>query len=174
MSRTPGFTPRDIRLMIGFGLFVEVVLGYMLLIDGPLGQLHKLRTQLGKSQEAYTTLKDAVQAQQGSSRQKLPPVLTLKPGESCSLAIQAFLDRLTARHAVTPVGTTILAQEAPTCRVEAELQGSYEALGGLIAELEQPEFLMGLEDMELKTDPQDPDRVDARLTLNVFYREPAQ
>ncbi|HEY9854817.1 MAG TPA: hypothetical protein V6D05_03700 [Stenomitos sp.] len=174
MSSTTGFTPRDIRLMIGFGLFVEVLVGYMLFIDGPLGQMHKLRSQLTKSQAAYTTLKEAVQTQVGTDARKLPPVLTLKPGESCSLAIQSFLERLTARHAVTPLGTTILAQEAPNCRVEAELQGSYEALGGLISELEHPEFLMGLEAMDLKTDPEDPDRIVARLTLNVFYREPGK
>lgn len=174
MSRTPSFTPRDIRLMIGFGLFVEVVLCYMLLIDGSVSQLHKLNAQLSKSQEAYVTLEEAVRAQGGSDQRKLPPVLTLQPGESCSLALQGFVDRLTARHGVTPVGTTVLAQEAPNCRIEADLQGSYEALGALIAELERPEFLMGLEDMEFKTDPADPDRVDARLTLHVYYRQAAQ
>lgn len=171
MSKTPAFSARDIRLMIGFGLFVEVVLGYMLLIDAPLGQLQKLREQLSKSETAYATLKEAVRDQQGSSRRKLPPVLELKAGESCSLAIQGYVDRLTARHGVTPLGTTILKQEATTCNVQVEAQGSYEALGGLISELEAPAILLGMDGMELKTDPQDPDRILARLTLTLFYRE---
>lgn len=173
MSRTASFTPRDIRLMVGFGLFAEVVLGYMLFIDGPLGQIQKQRTQLQQAQTAYTTLKEAVQAKQTASTEKLPPVLALKPGESCSLAIQSYLDRLTAEHALTPAGTNIQAQDGPTCRVEVQVQGSYEAIGGLIAQLERPEYLMGLEGMSLKTDPQNPDRILASLTLTFFYREAA-
>lgn len=172
MSKSASFTPRDIRLMVGFGLFAEVVLGYMLLIDGPLGQLQKLRSQLATSETAYATLKDAVRTEKTSSDQKLPPVLVLKPQESCSLAIQSYLDKLCAQHALTPVGTTVLAQEGPTCRVEVEVQGSYEAIGGLIAQLERPEFLMGLDTMNLKSDPQNPDRILAGLTLTFFYREP--
>lgn len=172
MSRAPSFTPRDIRLMVGFALFVEVVLGYMLLIDGPLGQLQRLHAQLEKSQVAHATLKDAVQAQQKGTREKLPPALMLQNGENSSLAIQSYLDRLTSRHAVTPLGTSILADEAPTCRVEAEVQGSYEAIGSLIAELERPSILMGVDGLDLRTDPQDPDRIRARMTLTFFYREP--
>lgn len=172
MSRTPGFTPRDIRLMVGFGLCAEALLGYMLLIDGPLGQLQKLKTQLATSETAYTTLKEAVGAKQNATDRKLPPVLALKPQESSSLAIQGYLDRLCADHALTPVGTTVLAQEGPTCRVEIDVQGSYEAIAGLLVRLEQPEYLMGLDSLDLKTDPQAPDRILAGLTLTFFYRDP--
>ncbi len=170
MSKTPGFTPRDIRLMIGFGFFLELVVGYMLLIDGPLTQAHKLRQQLAKSQEAHAALQEAVTAERSSGSEALPPILALKPGENSSLAIQSYLEKLTTRHAVTPVGTSILSQEESTCRVEVELQGSYEAIGELVAELERPEVLMGLDRMALKTDPQDPDRIVANLTLTFFYK----
>lgn len=171
MSRTPGFTPKDVRLMIGFGLFAELVVGYMFFIDGPLGQLQKLRSQLTKSEEAHATLQEAVRAQEGSRQQKLPPVLALKPGESSSLAIQSYLDRLTTRNGVTPLRTTILKQAAPTCQVEVEVQGTYEAIERLVAQLERPEILAGFDRMELKTDPQDPERLLARLTLTIFYHE---
>jgi len=172
-TNTKGFSARDKRLMVGFGLFVEAVLCYMLLIDGPLGQIQKLQGQVATAQKALSTLQETVtsRTQAQAKQAALPPVLKVKRVESSSLILQDTLDALTRQSGATPIGTQLLKQEADRCQIRVQLEGSYEAISRFSHAIEHPTYLMGLDSLTLHPKQDQPDLLIAELLLTVPFQK---
>lgn len=169
MKTPAAFSTRDKRLMIGFGLFLEVVLCYMLLIDGSLNKISTLEGQVAKARTALKTLEEsaALRATEAERAERLPGPLTLEPGESTSLVLQNVMDTLSRKSGTTLVGTSLLKQEGDTCQIDVKLEGSYEAISGFTRMLVTPPFLMGIETLSVRPTEAQPDRLFAEVVLSV-------
>lgn len=172
-TNTAAFSARDKRLMIGFAIFAESILGYMLFLDGPLGRIQKLRTEVATAQKALTTLQASVTVRTEADRKQppLPSILKLKPGQSASLVLQDTLDTLTRQSGATPIGTNFTSQEADRCQIKVRLEGSYEAISRFSHALEHPPYLMGLEKLSVQPKEDQPDRLVAEWLLTVLYQK---
>lgn len=179
-----GLSPRDRKLLLGFGLFVEGVLLYMLLVDPALMRLDRAREQEAASRGMHARLVEALPKPRSETEPRLlPPASELAPGplvggqSSPTVAIQRILGERAGlagvrilRVRVNPepqLQGTILTHE-----VSVELTGAYEAVAAFLEDLEAPDPVRGIALFDLSTSEADADQVDARLTLRFFLRKP--
>lgn len=178
MSQQPGFSARDQRMIIGFGLFLELVVAYFLLIDGPLTKLGKLRPDLVKSQETLATLEKLARGGQpaGAPAAPLPPLVEIAAGEAPSLWIQQDL----AHRLQGPQITVLQLEVLPTSNVQgsteayqvlAKIRGPFEAIAPLIGTWEQPSRAISLDELHVLQDSERPELLQAQLKLSYFTRK---
>lgn len=183
MTKTAGMSARDLKLLIGFAFFLEIVLAYMLLLDGPLTEAARLEGQVAKAREARSTLQVAVAAREAEKRsalqQNLPASLAFREGENPSVAIQRFLNgMIVACNAsllvlnVRPLPGEVSA--APGYQATATVEGSYESIAKLVGKVQRPEVLMGVDSIRVRTGTDDPERLQADLALTFYFLTPAE
>jgi hypothetical protein len=183
VSKLSGLKARDLKLLIGFGFFLEVVLAYMLLIDGPLTETVRLQGQLAKAREGSEALRQAVAAREAERRraidQKLPTPLTPRHGENLSVAIQRFLNGEIVSSGATMVVLNVrpIVDEkapAPGYQAVATVEGSYEAIAKLVSRIQSPDVLMGVDTIKVRAGEVDPELLQADLTLSFFFLAPPE
>lgn len=153
-AQKKGFSPQELRLMIGFGFFMELLLAYLLLVDAPIARMAKLQTQLSKTRLTYETLRSAAVAQSSRAEKvdikDLPEPLTLGASDSPNLLIHRYLD-----EQLTETGATLLQVSVRSVVTEAavnsasyqaalSMSGSYEAVQDFLKHMEHPKYLLSL------------------------------
>lgn len=176
-----GFSKRDRALLLGFAVFVEVVLLYMLLVDPLVMRLSRSAGQLETVRRAHAELVATQQTRASSARARdvtedrsLAP-MTLERHGIATVAIQQSLDALACETGVRMVKTAI--EPVPELRggleslsVTLEVEGDYEAVTAFVSRFEAPDPVRAVERMALTPVPEDADHVYASVTMRVFVR----
>lgn len=176
-----GFSPKEVRMMIGFGFFVELLLAYLLLVDAPLGRIAKLQAQLSKTRSAYETLRSAATVQSSRASKvditNLPEPLSVGASESPNLLIHHYLDEQLAQTGATLLQASIhpaaaeLGANSAGYLAQLSMSGSYEAVQDFLKHMEQPKYLMSLNSFTIQLG--DNDNLRANMELS-FYTQAGQ
>jgi type II secretory pathway component PulM len=182
-SKQPGVTlsRRDRRLLLGFAVFVEAVLIYMLLVDPAISRLNRARGLEASTRQAHAQLAAAM-APSATAPLPSPTEEHLAPlvpaaHESPTVAIQRLLANQAAMAGARLVEVRVEPQPEDhgallSHTVDVSLKGAYEAVSAFIADLEASEPVRGVALFEIATAEEAPDQLQASLTLRVYLRKP--
>lgn len=178
-SSKSGFSRRDLRLIVTFGLFAEAVLAYMLLVDQPLTQIAKMQGLAETVRTAHETVLAAVNAGGRPAKEAAAAVPYLEPeaGESPTMAIQQALDLEASEAGARLKAVTVepaALDEAGLLRYTATmtLEGSYEAIATFMERLETPRHVVKVETLAVSGASEAADVLQTTLTLGVYLPKP--
>lgn len=174
----PAFTAHDLRLLAGFLVLVELIVVYMLFVDGPLTRLGRLRQELATLDRGRQALLVAKGDRDRAHReQALPPPLARQPGESHGMAVRRQLEAWLLSDGLSARSVVIRPVEAPqpvwlAYEARAVIEGPYDATAAAIERLGAQRRLMIAEQIALRPLAQPPGHVQSELVL-MFYFEAA-
>lgn len=176
-QRRVAFSQRDLRLLIGFGFFFELVGGYFLLVDPAATRVSRLEREIRSAEITLETLRAAAPAPKPLS--EAAPALMPAGDESEDLTIQRALDERVTSFSLLPTAMSIPPPPTdgtapPFRRATVTLTGAYENVAQLIGWAQAPDVRLGLESYTVRTDPGDPTLVQADLNFFVYVAPATQ
>lgn len=185
MSDRPSsaLTPRDLKLLVGFAFFAEVVLGWFFLVDPSLTRLTKLQREIALARESLGALQAAAPAAApaapgASTAPTPPPPLRTETSEAAALAIQRHVATSAAKAGVVPVSVTVVAEDVATDaspppagvrRADVVVTGSYDAIERFVGDFAWSDVREGIERLTVAGEGKG-DVVRAELRLVVMTK----
>lgn len=179
-AKKPGFSARDVAMMVGFGFFVEALALYMLLIDGPLTQRAKAQATLRRTQASYHDLQSVMLTRQAEAQRKAQAAsavrwLHVPPGGTQALVVQRTLDELIApcgvKLNVFTMGTEPIASSSITAyRTSLSVTGPFESVSRLTRALHEASTSIGIERLAVRPGSSLAQELAADYELKVYVK----
>lgn len=177
MSAVPRnlLTPHDVHMLVGFGLFAEIVVGWFLLVDPAWVRNARAESELAVVRLTHARLAAEVgdpAASAASDAAAAVPVLRTLPGEAPELTVHRFLDGWIRHAGATPravkVATPVEVSAGVAARkVNLELHGTFPAIAAFVARAAATSSPVAIERLTARPDEADGDRLYASFQLLV-------
>lgn len=170
MPKNKGLSPRDIRILVGFAIFAEAILGYFLLLDPVFSKIAREEQRLTRQQTTLREIQAMLYTPQATVSNDLP-VYTEAHGRGPILFQQQLSDWISedgneiSTIAVTP------GQEKPLYQCHVSLLGSYANISRFMDRLERPPYLLGLNQVTINSKSEG-GKLQADLDLTLPLAEP--
>lgn len=174
MTKAKGFSERDQKLLVGFLLFAELFLGYFLVVDPALSNLHRKEAELAGLKKNIQLTETLFNSQSGpAATSSLPPVFPAS-GERGAILLQGRMSDWAEQtgNEVLSIEVSPEVQEKPgMLRCALTVGGTYDSLSRLLEQLKNPPFLVGVDKLNVKS--LENDRLESRFDLTFLLRPSA-
>lgn len=165
MAKSKGLSPRDIRILVGFAIFAEAILGYFLLLDPLFSKIAREEQTVLRQQATLREIQAMLYTPQATVSNDLP-VYTEAHGRGAILFQQQLSNWIgedgneISSIAVTP------GEEKNLYQCHVALLGSYATISRFIERLERPPYLLGMNRISINAKSENEGlQADIELTL---------